>query len=179
MDAPFQLRFIDGNNSIRIAAHVDPVFDRSYAVCTFAYGENTLIGVPSNYSMYKIIYVGPAQPTVANIETILQWHNMVSLTIFDEHNFVVMQFLERIEELSKLTKLEQLIFTLQPSACEQIHVATFLDTLPKLKMIEFQTIGWNDKQREAFQKRNQQPWNWDVGHGIYATVYRKIITVTV
>lgn len=163
-DAPFkEIWFIssttDGYNMIKISSYNQNSATSKSATIKFNRGENPLSGIPKNCGLYSINYDSASIPIAENIDSILQWNEMETLTIYDQHN-VTGSLLERIDEMSKLPKLTTLILSIQPQSYDQVNVTRFIKKLPKLKMIRFRAIDLTDEQLKVFYDKNPAPSRW-------------------
>lgn len=137
------------------------------AAIDFGDGINSLRGVPPNYAYYMVYYIGTAIPTHDNVETILQWRDMEMLRIEDKYNFVTIALSRRLYKLRQLTKLAVLVLSIRAESSDRINVAVFIENIPNLERIEFETSEWSDEERDSFYRRNSPPMNW-IGE-IYGT----------
>lgn len=136
------------------------------------HGENSLSGLPRNYSVYLIRFIETAIPTVDNINSILQWKAAEFLILDDINCVFVLGLLERIDEMAQMTKLGSLQFTVLRHTYKKIDVVRFIENVPSLKMVEVVT---NDKlnctEREEFIAKNPAPKNWRITDEQYVIVY--------
>lgn len=151
--------FVDGNNIIQLLPNSNNKLKQTTAIIRFGDGENPLSGVPRNLVKYSIEYKSLAIPTEENIISILQWRNMESLTIADDHS-VTVDLLKHLDELSKMPKLAVLVLPIQSISYDQLNVAQIIAKLTHLKGLRFHAVDMTFKQRKAFYDKNEAPTNW-------------------
>lgn len=154
-NAPFNsLKFEDGMNALRIFPTV------KFVVIHFNDGENSLLGIPSNYTRFMINYGSEATPTVDNINSILQWSETEVLVFHDENSVVLFELLDRIDEMSRLTKIKTLGFALANNSYNRINVGNLVEKLPTLNAIELASIELDDVYKTEFVAKNPAPTSW-------------------
>lgn len=151
--------FVDGNNIIQLLPNSNNNLKQMSAIIRFGDGENPLSGVPRGLVKYSVEYKSLAIPTEENIIAMLQWQNMESLTIVDDHS-VTIELLQHIDELSKMPKLAILVLSIQSASYDQVKVTRIIEKLPQLKGIRFHAVDMTFKQRKAFYDKNEAPANW-------------------
>lgn len=107
-----------------------------------------------------IKYTGTSVPTVDNIDTILQWRDVGFLAFYDENSLFVIDLLERMDEMRRMTKLKKLRFSLQKETYDIVNIAELIHALPTLNSVELVSIELDDAQKKEFTAKNPAPMNW-------------------
>lgn len=131
-----------------------------FVVIHFNDGENSLLGIPSNYTRFMINYGSEATPTVDNINSILQWSETEVLVFHDENSVVLFELLDRIDEMSRLTKIKTLGFALANNSYNRINVGNLVEKLPTLNAIELASLELDDVYKTEFVAKNPAPTSW-------------------
>lgn len=122
----------------------------------FQDGYNMTSGLPINYVDYSIAFSLNAFVTAADIEAILQWHNVKNLEIHDECD-VALKLLTRSDDMKKMQHLENLKLDIQKNSIEKMKLKTFLDNFPQLKRAEFKFRRFSHAEIEDFLAEQDIP----------------------
>lgn len=128
----------------------------------FHSGENLTLGMPSDFSEYRLGFHEGSVLYRDDLDYILQWRDATVLEIFDEiDNDVAYQLSWRVDDLARLFRLESITFTIHFDTYEKLQLAEFLKRLPALKEAIFYAKGISMADVEAFMATELSVGGWD------------------
>lgn len=130
----------------------------------FHAGENLTLGMPANFSEYRLGYHEGSVLYSGDLDNILQWRSARVLEIYDEiDNDVAYQLSWRVDDLARLTALHTLMFNVHFDTYEKLQLAEFLRRLPALNETTFYAKGIPMADVNAFVAAELNVSGWDCG----------------
>lgn len=148
---------LPANNGIILTNSLD---SKKGAYANFAAGVQSLEGMPKNSQYYGVDFGHSAEPTDANVDTILGWKKARTLAVSDKGD-LILTLLKRIDELSTFTDLSVLQFNIPTlNIANQFKVLTIIEKLPSLTTLIFNCHDLSEAESISFFAKNIAPSGW-------------------
>lgn len=117
-------------------------------------GKAVVGGLPLNYERYFVTFTDAVTITGDDIDNILRWSD-AKMIVFRGGDDIAFELYLRVNELERFAELEQLELSVQRLTHVRVMVQPFLDALPALKKLSFDTSALRPEEKQEFI-RNQR-----------------------
>lgn len=116
-------------------------------------GKDVIGGLPLSYDRYYVTFTDAVTIAGDDIKTILRWTD-AKVIVFRGGDDIAYELYLRVNELERFEQLEQLELSVQRLNHVRVMVQPFLDALPALKRLSFDTSALRPEEKQEFI-RNQ------------------------
>lgn len=139
------------------------------AYFTHPKAQNVLSTVSKTiYKTYVITYAFNANEILVDeqVDQVLQWKNAEMIRFNGDDGVIFKALQQRLDELTQLQKLSQLIFDYEVQLYTEIKVRDFIERLPVLNEISFKyRKDLNETEKKFFASQIPSGWSFGKGDG--------------